>query len=80
MLMLYTGRFLYNNYMQCLLIINENTPEVDKLKTALDLQDTDFEQWLIKERRFLQDLKEEPEEKVLECAYMKALQTKCNAK
>jgi len=79
MLMLYTGRFLYNNYAQCLLIINENTPEVDKLKTVLDLQDADFEQWLIEECRFLQDLKEEPEEKILECAYVKALQTKHNA-
>jgi len=49
------------------------------LKTALDLQDADFEQWLIEERRFLQDLKEEPEEKILECAYVKALQTKRKA-
>jgi len=79
MLTLYTGRFLYNNYAQCLSIINENTPEIDKLKTALNLQDADFEQWLIEERRFLQDLKEEPEEKILECAYVKALQMKRSA-
>ena len=77
--MLYTGRFLYNNYVQCLSIINENTPEIDKLKMALDLQDTDFEQWLIEEHCFLEDLKEEPEEKILKCAYVKALQTRCNA-
>ena len=75
----YTGRFLYNNYVQCLLIINENTPEIDKLKMALDLQDADFEQWLIEEHHLLQDLKKEPEGKILKCAHVKALQTKCNA-
>jgi len=44
-------------------------PEIDKLKMASDLQDVDFENWLTEEHQFLQDLKEEPQTKVLECAY-----------
>jgi hypothetical protein len=75
----FAGRFLLNNYKQCLAIIQENMPEVEKMKTASDLQDADFEQWLVEERMFLQNLKDEPEEKVLECAYIHALETKHQA-
>ena len=53
-----------------------NTAEIDKLKITLELQDADFEHWLVEERRFLQDLKEEPESKVLKCVYVHALETK----
>ena len=54
-------------------------PEIDKLKMASNLQDADFENWLTEERQFLQDLKEEPETKVLECAYVHALEMKRKA-
>jgi len=54
-------------------------PEIDKLKMASNLQDADFENWLAEERQFLQDLKEEPETKVLECAYVHALEMKRKA-
>jgi len=43
---------------------------------TLDLQDADFDHWIVEERRFLQDLKEEPESKVLECVYVHVLETK----
>ena len=76
---LHTGKFLYNNYVQCLAIINENTAEIDKLKTTSNLQDADLEGWLIEECRFLQDLKDEPESKILECAYVRALEKKRKA-
>ena len=70
---------MYNNYVQCLTIINEYMQEIDKLKMASNLQDADFENWLAEERQFLQDLKEEPQTKVLECAYIHALETKQKA-
>ena len=60
-------------------IINENTAKIDKLKTASNLQDADFEYWLTEERRLLQDLKDEPESKILECAYVRVLETKHKA-
>jgi gluconate kinase len=50
--------------------------EVEKMKTASDLEDADFDRWLAEERTFLQNLKDEPEVKVLECAYIQALETK----
>jgi len=76
---LHAGKFLYNNYVQCLAIINENTAEIDKLKTASNLQDADFEDWLTEECRFLQDLKDEPESKILECTYVRTLEIKHKA-
>jgi hypothetical protein len=60
-------------------MINENTPEIDKLKVASSLQDANFEQWLLEEHQFLQELKDESEAKVLECAYVCALETKRKA-
>jgi len=54
-------------------------PEIDKLKTASHLQDADFEKWLAEECWFLLDLKEEPETKILECAYVQALEMKWKA-
>ena len=53
--------------------------EIDKLKMVSHLQDADFEKWLVEERRFLLDLKEEPKTKILECAYVQALETKWKA-
>ena len=57
-------------------IINENTAEIDKLKATSNIQDANFNEWLNEERRFLHELKDEPETKVLECAYVRALETK----
>jgi len=65
--------------VQCLAIVNENSPEIDKLKSALDLDDADFEQWLKEEHQFLQELRDEPEVKILKCAYVRALETRQKA-
>ena len=68
-----TGKFLLNNYRQALAIINEYSHEVKDLTDRLGIQESHFEKWLEAERRFLQELKDEPEEHVLACAYVEAL-------
>ena len=65
--------------MQCLVIVNENSPEINKLKTAADLGDADFEQWLKEEHQFLQELRDELEVKILECTYVLVLETRQKA-
>lgn len=67
---------MYNNYRQALDIIKNYTPEVERLKTTLQITDEDIEQWLCEEREFLKSLKNEPEERVLEVAYVEALQAR----
>lgn len=67
------SRFLFNNYKQALKIIREYTPEVELMKQELNLADNDIAGWLDAERKFLQDLKDEPEEQTLKCAYVQAL-------
>lgn len=67
------GRFLYNNYRQCLSIIEEFSVDVAHLQQSLHLDDAAIEAWLSDERNFLKNLKDEPEERVLECAYVQAL-------
>ena len=53
--------------------------EAEQLKAALNLHNADFEALIDKERAFLKGLKDEPEEKILECAYIHALKTKQKA-
>jgi hypothetical protein len=67
------GHFLYNNYTQALDIIKNNTPEVEAFKLRLDITDSDIEGWVHAERKFLEELKDEPQERVLACAYVEAL-------
>lgn len=43
------------------------------MKAVLDVTDGDIEGWLEEERHFLQNLKSEPEERVLEISYVEAL-------
>lgn len=43
------------------------------MKIALQIEDADIEQWLVEEQKFLMSLKDEPEERVLEVAYVEAL-------
>jgi hypothetical protein len=69
----FTGNFLYNNYKQALAIIKNYTPELDFFKLRLQVTDTDIEEWIHAERKFLEELKEEPEERVLAAAYVEAL-------
>jgi hypothetical protein len=69
----YTGNFLFNNYTQAVQIIKDYTPEVEAFKLRLQVTDSDIEQWLHAEQKFLEDLKEEPQERVLASAYVEAL-------
>ena len=43
------------------------------MKAQLQVTDEDIEGWLHEERHFLKSLKNEPEERVLEVAYVEAL-------
>lgn len=43
------------------------------MKDALQITDEGIEKWLSEERDFLMSLKNEPEERVLEVAYVEAL-------
>lgn len=70
---------MLNNYEQALEIIKAYTPEVRAFKERLSISDRDIDGWLEDEKKFLEDLKEEPEERVLACAYVEALQTRQKA-
>ncbi|KAI0083766.1 hypothetical protein BDY19DRAFT_998324 [Irpex rosettiformis] len=67
------SKFLFNNYRQALDIIKNYTPEIERMKTVLQITDADIEGWLCEERQFLTSLKNEPEERVLEVSYVEAL-------
>ncbi len=67
------AKFLFNNYKQALQILKDFTPEVNRMKTLLGLEDDDIKKWAHEEHKFLLDLKDEPEERVLESAYVEAL-------
>ena len=67
------GRFMLNNYKQALPIIKVFTPEVLAFKERLHISDEDIEGWLGAERKFLEDIKTEPNKKVMGCAYVDAL-------
>ncbi|KAF7970980.1 hypothetical protein HWV62_22471 [Athelia sp. TMB] len=65
--------FMYNNYNQALVIIRDYTPQIATFKAQFMVGDTDIEGWLAAELKFLQELKDEPEERVLAVAYVDAL-------
>lgn len=69
------GTFLFNNYKQALHIIKANRPEVDKMITRLNITEDDIVDWLGKERAWLEELRTEPDERVLETSYVRALIT-----
>ncbi|OCH89490.1 hypothetical protein OBBRIDRAFT_732577, partial [Obba rivulosa] len=67
------SRFLYNNYRQCLTIIEDFSVDVAHLQNSLNIDNAAIEAWLSDERNFLKNLKDEPEDHVYECAYVQAL-------
>lgn len=67
------GNFLLNNYKQALKIISDYKPELQAFKERLQIDDQVIDGWLGEEEIFLQNLKEEPEERVLACSYVEAL-------
>lgn len=73
------GNFFINNYKQALKLIKGSTPGLRTFKERLDIDDEEIDGWLAKERHFLEELKEEPEECILACAYVEALETRRKA-
>ncbi|KAG1794598.1 uncharacterized protein HD556DRAFT_1431927 [Suillus plorans] len=67
------SKFLLNNYRQALNIINEYSPVVTKMTQSLSINEDTIESWIAEEYQFLLNLKEEPEEKILTCSYVQAL-------
>lgn len=68
------GNFILGNYKQALGIITDYGLEVDSFKLRKLLSDADIENWIVEERKFLLQLKKEPDERVLQCAYVDALE------
>lgn len=64
---------MYNNYDQALVIIKDYTPQIAAFKAQFMVCDADIEGWLAAELKFLQELKHEPEERVLAVDYVEAL-------
>ncbi|KAG1851168.1 hypothetical protein F4604DRAFT_1934181 [Suillus subluteus] len=67
------SKFLLNNYRQALNTINEYSPVVTKMTQSLGIDEDTIESWIAEEYQFLLNLKEEPEEKILACSYVQAL-------
>ncbi|KAF8591223.1 hypothetical protein K439DRAFT_1644435 [Ramaria rubella] len=68
------SRFIYNNYKQALAIISEYTPEVNAFKAEFGLVDEDFIKWCQEQILYLNNLKVEPLEDILQVEYIDALQ------
>lgn len=64
---------MFNNYKQVLVIITDYTPQLAAFKAQFLVTDADIEGWINQEHEFLQELKDEPEERVLAVAYVEAL-------
>jgi len=70
---------MLNNYNQAVKIIKDFTPEVEEFKLRLNLTNADIGGWVCTEQKFLEELKEEPQECVLASAYVDALIQWCKA-
>lgn len=49
------------------------------MKARLQITDTDIDNWLVEEETFFRSLKEEPDERILESAYVRALYSRQEA-
>ncbi|KAK7676308.1 hypothetical protein QCA50_020725 [Cerrena zonata] len=67
------SKFLFNNYRQCIQIICEYSVDVKRLQDEFEVNNTDMEGWIKAEATFLRNLKDELDERVLECMYVQAL-------
>ncbi|KAF7968607.1 hypothetical protein HWV62_30025 [Athelia sp. TMB] len=61
------------NYKQALVIIRDYTPQIAAFKVQFLVTDADIEGWVETKLKFLQDLKDEPEECVLAVSYVDTL-------
>ncbi|EGO04410.1 hypothetical protein SERLA73DRAFT_68093 [Serpula lacrymans var. lacrymans S7.3] len=66
------SKFLYNNYQQALTIIKDCTPHVSAMITKLGIRKDSIKDWIKAEHNLLANLKDEPEERVLGSAYVRA--------
>ncbi|KAG1837228.1 hypothetical protein DFJ58DRAFT_718925 [Suillus subalutaceus] len=71
------GRFLFNNYIQALRIIEDYTPLLEEFKSRKSLTDQDFIQWHQEEIEFLGNLAVESPSDVLAVAYVEELEKLC---
>ncbi|KAG1842557.1 hypothetical protein F4604DRAFT_1938762 [Suillus subluteus] len=71
------SRFLFNNYIQALKIIEDYTPLLEEFKSQKSLTDQDFIQWHQEEIEFLGNLAVEPPSDVLAVAYVEELEKLC---
>ncbi|KAG2123744.1 hypothetical protein DEU56DRAFT_873408 [Suillus clintonianus] len=67
-------RFLHNNYVQALRIINEYTPLLHAFKTRTSFSDEDFVRWKAEESEFLTNLALEPPFDAFAVAYVEELE------
>ncbi|KAI0038843.1 hypothetical protein FA95DRAFT_1504966, partial [Auriscalpium vulgare] len=65
--------FLYNNYRQALSMISEYTRELAVFTQITGFSAPDFERWIVEERDYLENLREEPEEDIQKISYVEAL-------
>ncbi|KAF7977125.1 hypothetical protein HWV62_4742 [Athelia sp. TMB] len=65
--------FMYNNYKQALVIIKDYTTQLNAFKAQFLVTDAVIESWIDQELKFLEDLKEEPEDRILAVSYVEAL-------
>lgn len=61
------------------MIIDDYGPEVEGFKSRNSLSNSDIESWITEEKKFLLALKQEPDECVLKCTYIEALEQLCKA-
>lgn len=64
---------MYNNYKQALVIIKDYTTQLNAFKAQFLVTDAVIESWIDQELKFLEDLKEELEDRILAVSYVEAL-------
>ncbi|TFK46595.1 hypothetical protein OE88DRAFT_1638090, partial [Heliocybe sulcata] len=72
--------YMFNHYREALKIIQEGSAELEELKLALCLTDSDFNGFLEQERAYLQGLKKEPPEETLRFEYVEGLENLAKAR
>ena len=77
---MYSGQFLLNNYKQALEILQEMPLRIQTLTSGREISDTQFTDWLIKEREYLESKQSEPEADILGVEYVELLQKYAQAR
>lgn len=70
----FLGRFLYNNYVQALQIIEQYTVELEEFKQRKELADADFVKWRDEEFEYLGQVATEPTADAIAVAYVERLE------